>query len=253
MRSATLGHWLRALALLVARCLPALPPQRLQRLLVPRLPRCAASLAARAAQPWWRWHQRWTIESVVRSPSPVLPLSPSLQLWSRAVHGRGCLCMYRFLCSFRRCSMYMYRFKGLFGVIIIRLISSVQLTVPIWTWSRCPSSSWWCRDPGPCARWVCVVLSFVLVGGLPPCGPHGFRFTPFDHFCTRNPVGYWSALHTCQPSDPIFKSYRILFCCTGTCTCQDPVENLSRENARIAHNTHSYSYMCTGHPNVLRF
>ena len=25
------------------------------------------------------------------------------------------------------------------------------------------------------------------------CGPHGFLFTPFDHFCTRNPVGYWSA------------------------------------------------------------
>ena len=56
-----------------------------------------------------------------------------------------------------------------------------------------------------------MILSFVLVGGLPPCGPHGFRFTPFDHFCTRNPVGYWSALHTCQPSDPIFKSYRIRF------------------------------------------
>ena len=119
--------------------------------------------------------------------------------------------MYRFLCSFQRCSMYMFRLKGLFSVIIIRLTSTVQLTVPIRTSSRCPSSSWWCRDPGPCARWVCVVLSFVLVGGLPPCGPHGFRFTPFDHFCTRNPVGYWSALHTCQPSDPIFKSYRIRF------------------------------------------
>ena len=107
--------------------------------------------------------------------------------------------------------MYMFRLKGLFSVMIIRLTSMVQLTVPIRTSSRCPSSSWWCRDPGPCARWVCVVLSFVLVGGLPPCGPHGFRFTPFDHFCTRNPVGYWSALHTCQPSDPIFKSYRIRF------------------------------------------
>ena len=107
--------------------------------------------------------------------------------------------------------MYMFRLKGPFSVIIIRLTSTVPLTFPLRTSSRCPSSSWWCRDPGPCARWVCVVLSFGLVGGHPPCGPHGFRFTPFDHFCTRNPVGYWSALHTCQPSDPIFKSYRIRF------------------------------------------
>ena len=142
----------------------------------------------------------------------MLPFSPFFPLRSGAVHGRGCLCTYRFLCSFRRCSLYMYGFEEPFGVIFIRLISSVPFTVPIRTWSRCPSPSWCCRDPGPCARWVCVVLSFVLVGGLPPCGPHGFRFTPFGHFCTRNPVGYWSALHTCQPSDPIFKSYRIRFC-----------------------------------------
>ena len=67
-----------------------------------------------------------------------------------------------------------------------------------------------CRDQRQCAGWVCGFF-LVLVGGLPPCGPHGFPFTPFDHFCTRNPVGYWSALHTCQPSDPIFKSYRIRF------------------------------------------
>ena len=150
-----------------------------------------------------------TIESVVRSPSPVLPLSPSLQLWSGAVHGRGCLCMYRFLCGVRRRSIYLFKFSGSFSVVFIRLRSSVPPASSICALFRCPSFSWWCRDPGPCARWVCVVLSFVLVGGLPPCGPHGFRFTPFDHFCTRNPVGYWSALHTCQPSDPIFKSYRI--------------------------------------------
>ena len=84
-------------------------------------------------------------------------------------------------------------------------------TSSICTLFRCPSFSWWCRDPGPCARWVCVVRSFGLVGGHPPCGPHGFWFTPFVHFCTRDPERHWSALHTCQPSDPMFKSYRIRF------------------------------------------
>ena len=114
-----------------------------------------------------------------------------------------------------RCSIYMFRFCGSF-IILIGLRSSIPPTSSICTLFRCPSFSWWCRDPGPCARWVCVVCSFGLVGGHPPCGPHGFRFTPFDHFCTRNPVGYWSALHTCQPSDSIFKSYRILFSLQGS-------------------------------------
>ena len=104
----------------------------------------------------------------------------------------------------------MFRFSGSF-IILVGLRSSVPPTASICTLFRCPSFSWWCRDPGPCARWVCVVLSFNLVGGHPPCGPHGFWFTPFVHFCTRDPVGHWSALHTCQPSDPIFKSYRIRF------------------------------------------
>ena len=123
---------------------------------------------------------------------------------------RGRLCMYRFLCGVRRCSIYMFRFSGSF-IILIGLRSSVPPTSSICTLFRCPSFSWWCRDPGPCARWVCVVRSFGLVGGHPPCGPHGFWFTPFVHFCTRDPVRHWSALHTCQPSDPMFKSYRIRF------------------------------------------
>ena len=110
----------------------------------------------------------------------------------------------------RRCSIYMFRFSGSF-IILIGLKSSIPPISSICTLFRCPSFSWWCRDPDPCARWVCVVLSFGLVGGHPPCGPHGFWFTPFVHFCTRDPERHWSALHTCQPSDPMFKSYRIRF------------------------------------------
>ena len=114
----------------------------------------------------------------------------------------------------------MFRFSGSF-IILIGLRSSVPPTSSICTLFRCPSFSWWCRDPGPCARWVCVILSFVHVGGLPPCGPHGFRFTPFVHFCTRDPKRHWSALHTCQPSDPIFKSYRIRFWAMHHQHCQN--------------------------------
>ena len=145
-----------------------------------------------------------------RSPSPMLSLSPSRQLYSGATHGCGRLRMCRLLCGVRRCSTYMFRFSGSF-IILIGLKSSIPPISSICTLFRCPSFSWWCRDPDPCARWVCVVLSFGLVGGHPPCGPHGFWFTPFVHFCTRDPERHWSALHTCQPSDPIFKSYRIRF------------------------------------------
>ena len=48
-----------------------------------------------------------------------------------------------------------------------RRVELFHLLPPTSAPPRRPPFSLWCRDPGPCARWVCVVLFLVLVGGPP--------------------------------------------------------------------------------------
>ena len=67
---------------------------------------------------------------------------------------------------------------------------------------------------GPCpVCWVGLRSSFLWScwGAFHRAGHTASGDPPVGHFCTRNPVGYWSALHTSQPLSPIFKLDRIRF------------------------------------------
>ena len=68
------------------------------------------------------------------------------------------------------------------------------------------------RGGNSCADACCDgIQRMIVMEAFHYAGHTASGVPPVGHFCTRNPAGYWSALHTSQPSGPIVKLDSIRF------------------------------------------